>query len=374
MFCMDCISISYKTAPDEARHKIYFDEERKRELLKRAKGKLSFCVLLHTCNRTEMYFDGDKEEGLSLFVSFCGGVDDVKKYVMRYEGKKAVKHLFFVCGGLDSMLLGETEILGQTREAFLLAESCGTLNADAEMIFQAALGGGKSVKSETLLTRTPLSYATLAANIVFADKKKEKKVFIIGVTGKLGRDVMKNLIAKEGIELYGSVRSHNAMFSESVSSDRIRLADYRNRYDVIAECDYVISVTSCPHFTVTAGELERRGISGKHFIDLASPPDIDGRVRERNSLATMEDLAAWAERNRQIKREEFASAQEILEEKMEKLYKNMAYRSVVAYLPLLKEKFGEEIEKRLLRAKAENTASDFEGFIRLLTGILKEEE
>lgn len=355
---MNCISVNFKTAPDSVRDKIFFSAEQRESLISEA--EFSLFVPLFTCNRTEFYFDGETEKAVALFEKYCP-VEDIKRYVNVFVGDGALKHLFSVCGGMDSMLVGEDEILGQVRGAYLFARERGKLNSEGEMYFQAALAAGKAVRTDTLISKTALSYPTIAAHIISSDKAEKKCALVIGATGKIGSDVVKDLLSL-GVTVYATVRTHGkaALLPEGALP-----VDYDERYSAMKNCGYIVSASSSPHFTVTAGALKLNGVSGKVIIDMASPSDVDRAAAEENTLVTLSDLADISARNGEIKESERVRAEEIIYSHYGKLKKNLAYRSIVPLLPLLKEKFGSDARERLLKAKAEFSAEEFCSFVRV---------
>lgn len=182
---MLCISVSYRKTTDEIRQRFSFSENEKREFLSRLiQDKIiSGGVILSTCNRSELYVtvnakhDGigfkEAENGKSLkrieevFSEFKGlSRNEIRKNCLFYQGKKAVTHLYRVVCGLDSMVLGEDEILHQTKEAYQLSQNIGAADGEINILFQGAFNCAKLSKSETHISQTPVSIGTLTANYV----------------------------------------------------------------------------------------------------------------------------------------------------------------------------------------------------------------
>lgn len=169
---MFCISISFKKTPLEIRQRFAFSIEQQKELL----GKLindniiTGGVIVSTCNRSELYFTKGEGavEAVEQAISSYKQIDEesIKKYGLYYQGKKAVRHLFKVVCGLDSMVLGEDEIFRQVKEAYLFANNQGFTNSRLNILFQGAFNCAKLSKSETKLSNTPVSIGTLTANAI----------------------------------------------------------------------------------------------------------------------------------------------------------------------------------------------------------------
>ncbi len=211
---MECISISHKTARSAERQKCFITEEAAEGLLKKIHTglKAGQCVLLSTCNRTELYVQaGDRAlQGTVLgrleeMLAETAGesVEWIRRLARRYQGRNAICHLFQVTCGMESMVIGEDEILGQVRDAYIRSQGAGFTGYELNTVFQAALACAKRVKTETMLSRTSVSVATLAANEIFrflaARKESVSSVLLMGSTGRMGGILLKDLLSKENI-------------------------------------------------------------------------------------------------------------------------------------------------------------------------------
>lgn len=224
---MYCISINYKKAPLEIRNRFAFSPEEQRLFLKKKHGddKITGCVLLSTCNRMEYYanclegqdpgeiwerMERDICEEKDLDIGLC------RKYINCYHEEGALKHLHRVAAGVDSMVVGEDEILGQVKDAFSLAMEEDCTDYQLNTIFKSAVTGAKKIKTDTALSRTSVSVATLAASRILAFEKQLRqepgwedrpfRVMIIGITGKTGSTVMKNICNRENLIIIGTSR------------------------------------------------------------------------------------------------------------------------------------------------------------------------
>lgn len=354
---MFCISVSFRKAPVEIREKFAFGKEEQEHFLRelQKKDNISGGVVVSTCNRSEIYFTGEgnptesAEYALAEWKHMEPGY--IRKYCLYYTGSKAVRHLFKVTTGLDSMVLGEDEILHQVKEAYLMANNQGHTNSELNMVFQGAFHCARLSKSDTRLSTTPVSIGTLAANAIQdyfkacgSERFRPGRVLVIGATGKTGSIVAKDLIAK-GISVVGTRRSHSDPDSIFLHKN-MEWVDFKNRYDLISEVDAVVSATASPHYTLTAGEYQKRvgGQSLQLLIDLAVPYDIDREIGKRDgiSLVDMDYFQTCSKENSNIRLGEVEKAWQILDECVEETLKKL-------YLREFKEKMAARYEEEWFR-------------------------
>ncbi|HHV10917.1 MAG TPA: glutamyl-tRNA reductase [Clostridiales bacterium] len=371
------ISISHKTAPVEIRALFSFSvEEQERFLGDIAdSGVLKECVLLSTCNRTELYFRGNNQNVLELQQRLAQfkqmDVEVLRKHFLIYMEEKAIQHLFQVTCGMDSMVVGEDEILGQTKEAYERALKLGTTKYLLNTLFQAAITCAKKIKTETRLSKTSISIGTLVANEVMGYQKESKKVLIIGVSGKMGSIVMKNLYGKPGIKLVGTTRSHSMQENIHGRYEKLEIVSYQDRYRYMDEADIIISATTSPHYTITYLELAANIVSRKEriFIDLSVPMDIDKDIikQEGAILHDMDYYEEVARHNILIKEQEIIEAQRIMEKHMEETRKEISFHEFLPQLPKVKQRLaGRSFEHILYELKEKASHEELSGLLKLL--------
>ena len=162
---MYCLSVSHKTSNVVVRKKLAFPDEQKKTFLDDLyySENISECLILCTCNRTEVYFCGDESsvKTVETVLSDFSGIDfdELKKYICLFYGDRALLHLFRVAGGIDSMVIGEDEILGQLKRAYAFAKDNGTVAYELNMCVQAAVACAKKIKTETAISKTSVSVA-----------------------------------------------------------------------------------------------------------------------------------------------------------------------------------------------------------------------
>ena len=319
-------------------------------------------VFLSTCNRVEVYGVGD------VYAFAEQWFRDYKSKLFLYEGDLAIRHLYRVATGLDSMVLGEDEILGQLKNAYEEAHAAGKTGYELNTIFRGAITAAKRVKTETLLSKTSVSVATLAASacVRFQEELggRRANVLMIGGSGDIGGKLLKDLWSYDRFDLNATVREHGLR-------EKAAAVEYRERYIALRDADIVISATKSPHFTVTQeavaeADAGRAGPKQRLYVDLAVPRDIDPTL---SPLLTIDDLQTLAEHNNELKRDAASEAETILEEELETLFKDLAFHDL---LPLLNDPppgapaLTEDWKRLLYTFREEASADEFRSFTRVL--------
>lgn len=324
------ISISHKNAPLHVREKFAYTKEQQIHMMESMTSSLevSECIVLSTCNRTEMYVYAESGaaglvfrmmEDVLLKEANVQDEDDVGNYLLFYQGHKAVDHLFKVATGLDSMVIGEDQILGQVKDAHQQAREAATTGVYLNTFFRMAVTASKKVKTDTELSKTSVSTATLAIKVAedSLGSLRGKKVMVIGATGKIGGIVLMNLISMGTAEIYATTRSNKMISLKHGKKDFITL-DYEDRYQHIDEMDVIISATASPHYTLIYSKVKEALTTRKArvFVDLAVPMDIEKRIGNipETYYYNIDDFTRIAQENNQRKMEEAEIAKDILEE------------------------------------------------------------
>lgn len=348
------LSLSHKTTPLEIRSLFAYTEEQKERVLEEleATGLIDESVVLSTCNRMEIYChgagDSDRREVLEAIeriavqTAGAGQIPDIGRYIRRYYEKKAIHHLFRVTAGLDSMVIGEDQILGQVKQAYEFSHERGHCGACLNTLFRDAVTGAKKVKTETVLSKTPVSTASLALKAAeeALGTLAGKKLMIIGATGKIGNIVLKNAQDMKDLEIYITMRSHSS--SERLGHHLVyQTIPYEERYSRMEEMDVILSATSSPHYTVTRSGVEQSLKTEKPriFLDLAVPLDIEETVSElpHTQCFNIEDMTELARQNNAIKQAEVQTADRIIEEYENQFYKWMLFQHGRQEMDHLKE-------------------------------------
>lgn len=368
---MYCISINYKNSDVNIRKKLAFSESVQKDFLAEfiTDENVSECLIVCTCNRTELYFCGNEQSvsiAENLLSRYCGiDCDLLKKHLYLFYAGKAVCHLFRVASGIESMVIGEDEILGQIKLAYTSAKDMGMTGYELNMTFQSAMACAKKIKTQTALSKTSVSTATLAGNEI-AHFKDRVNVLVIGATGKIGTTLVKNLLSYKNVTVTATSRKHKAQTVQNRQS--IAIADYADRYSYIDSADCVVSATASPHYTITYYDLKQSIKTDKPrlFIDLAVPPDIDSTVEQIKDLRFIgiDYFEKLANGNNELKLDSVESAKEIIREECDVLKKDIAFHNFLPYMQTVKNKLSKNsLEKIIYKFKA-NLPSD--EFIKIL--------
>jgi glutamyl-tRNA reductase len=320
------VGVNYRKTPVEIREKLNFSIEEQKSALKQIVNMdgILECTILSTCNRTEIYvFHEDPHyDSIYLEKKFCSlkGLDiySIKKYIYVYSSIKAVRHLFKVASGLDSMVLGEDQILRQVKNAYDLSIEEGSSKGMLNTLFREGITAAKKVKTFTEISKTSVSVGTHAVRLIereFNYDLKDKSALIIGA-GKIGAITLKNLFSKGIGKVYITNRTCGKIEDISKLYKNVIAIDYSKRYSVIENCDIVISSTASPHYTVTKELLENalKTYKKRIFLDLAVPRDIDLSIIELPSVScfNIDHLMIEVNKNMDYKLSEVSKAEEII--------------------------------------------------------------
>ncbi len=283
--------LNYRTAPVSIREKFAFAEGDLPLALKELKETKSVmeCVIVGTCNRTELYVAVDRQpcaHYLRGFIEKWFGVprDEYQQHLYVYENEKAIEHLFRVTSGLDSMVIGETQILGQVRDAFLLAQREKTTGVLFNTLFKQAVTMAKRAHFETGIGENPVSvsYAAVELGKRIFGSYANKKVLIIGA-GKMSELTVKHLYAN-GADKVTVVNRTLSRAQELADKFRGVASTMDRLLTHLEEADIVISSTGAAGYVLTAEQvsciLQRRRSRPLFMIDIAVPRDLDPRLGE----------------------------------------------------------------------------------------------
>lgn len=322
------LGLNHRTAPVEIREKLAFSVAAQKEALVCLVGHydLQEAVILSTCNRSEIYGAGESEglESIRRFLSECQGIDlpalDPHLYALR--DAEAALHLFRVACGIDSLVIGESQILNQVRQALELAQQQGTAHLLLNELFRRSLHVGKRARAETDIGRGRLSISTAAVELagqVFADLSC-CSVLLLGA-GEMGELTAQYLVESGIRRLWVANRTFEraAELARRFSGQAIPFADFPER---LTEVDIAISSTAAPGFVILPEMLrqvmrQRRG-RPLFLIDIAVPRDVDPQVRDLDNLFLfdIDDLEQVVAANRQEREREILKVQALIEEEV----------------------------------------------------------
>ena len=353
---MKGLSMNLSRAPARERSQFAFASAQRARLYAEFR-LLGGCVLLVTCHRTELYFTCARERAENCLLELAHAERAAFEYFPAAE-----EHLFLLAAGLESMLLGEDEILGQIRDAYEEARAAG-VSTGLDEVFQSAVHCGRRVRAETKISAVACSIATLAANEAARFLPGGGNVMVVGGTGKFGASVLKNLAAHAGLTVYAAERTHGV--PASVAGEVIPFP-YTARYDLLERVRVVISATASPHTVFEAPRVAKslQAFPGERlFLDLAMPPDIDGGVSllAGCTVIGIDEFSRQAKENNQRKQQAALFARAVVEECLFELFAAQASRRYLSA-------FGAPVagELALLRSR------DPRAFVKQVNGLIGE--
>ena len=305
------VGINYKTAPVEIREKLSFNEAELAEAMKALKNKKSILenIIISTCNRTEIYAVGDQLHTsryyIKEFLSEWFNIDkeEFSKYLFIYEGDGAVEHLFSVTCGLNSMILGETQILGQVRSSYLLGQKEDTIGTVFNHLFKQALTLAKKAHSETEINTNAVSVSYAAVELakkIFGGLNG-KNVLILGA-GKMGELAIQNLHSNGA----DSITVINRTFQKAVDlAERFNgtAKQLQELQCALVDTDILITSTGAKDLLVTKEMMSfinklRKG-RPIFMVDIAVPRDLDPTLAELENvfLYDIDDLEGIVQAN-----------------------------------------------------------------------------
>jgi len=326
--------LSYKTTPVEVREKLAVHRSRLQCSGCRLKlrGNLSEVVLLSTCNRVEIYGVSPWIHGrvLQLFQELTNSDFDFTPHLYVKEGAEAARHLFAVASGLDSMVLGETEITGQVKNAYQAAKDAGLTGKRMNRLFQTACQVVKQIRTNTAIGRGATSVGSVAVELtekVFDRDLSDKTVMILGA-GKMGEACVKHL-AKRGAKTV-LVANRSVERAEKLAAEfggrAVRIEDSAA---AMTEADILVSSTGSPDIVLRREDVEKILPARRNrplvLVDIAVPRDIDPAVAQLPNvfLYDIDDLEAVVRENTRNREQELSFCNAIIDgrvaELMEKL-------------------------------------------------------
>lgn len=382
--------LNHRTAPVEVRERLAVSAEQLPGALEalRACPGVDEVMLLSTCNRVEVLAQSGSEKPLEErplveALSRLRGLDAaaLMPHFYTYRGEEALRHLFRVASSLDSMVLGEPQILGQLKDAHAAARKQGAVQTALEPVLARAFAVAKRVRNETAIGRNAVSVSYAAVDLakqIFGDLRP-RQALLIGA-GKMAELAAKHL-RRAGcgrIHVTNRTRARAEQMAAQVEGDVIDYETFRSR---LHEMDIVLASSGAPDYILRKDELKavlrKRQNRPVFLIDIAVPRNIDPAVDELESayLYDIDDLGREVEANRQARQREAEEADQIIQEEVQRLLERFRTREVAPVIVSLQQRLDElareEMERWRGRLGAEGERAEaLEGYTRSLLNKL----
>lgn len=353
--------INHRTAPVEVRERMNIRESHLAAALSDLVSREGIleALILSTCNRVEVFAnaagDDDPEPLIRSFLAdyhHCN-LAAYEKHLYWRRQEEAVDHLFRVAASLDSMIVGEPQILGQVKEAFAIAQNAGAIKGEFYEVVNHALAAARRVRRETAVGNAAISVSYVAVELArkIFGSLEDKTVLILGA-GKMSELAARHLASSGAKSILVSNRTHERAveLARELGGEAVRFDDISIR---LHQADIVISSTGAPHFLIRREQVEQVLAGRKQrpifFVDIAVPRDIDPAVNELDNafVYDIDDLGQVAESNKKQRQIEAARAEEILRQEANRLMRRLASREVTPAIVA--------IEQRLSRIREEES-------------------
>ncbi len=325
------------------------------------------CAVLKTCNRVEVYVVSPK--GSKVLLEFAKHMKVSSRIIDFLDHEESLRHLLRLACGLESMIVGEDQILGQMKELFMMAKKVHAVGKTLDTAFNKAIQVGKRVRNETGINKGSVSIGSAAVEL--AEKTQGgldgKTIMVIGA-GEMGTLVSKALANKNIKVIYVANRTFDK--AEALACElNGKAIRYESMEKYIPKSDVVISATSAPHYVLTHEIISRVMDKRKNelmLIDIGNPRNIEGSVEDIPgiSLYNIDSLRSISEANLEKRREEAKKAELIIEEELKllkKQYKRQQADNIISSLYSMVEKIREkEREEAVNKLKARHTIGDIE--------------
>lgn len=315
------LGLNHRTAPIEVRERIVFDAGRLPAALAslRALPGMQEALIVSTCNRTELYCVGDDSGAIGAWLAEASGGIPLADCLYRIEGADAVRHAFSVAAGLDSLILGEPQILGQLKDAYRAAQDAGTAGVQLNRLFQTTFSVAKRVRSETAIGASAVSAASAGIQLarrIFAGFEAHTALLVgagemIALAARhlhgqrIGRMIIANRSLGRAQRIAGGVEA-SAIQIESLAAH-------------LPHADIVISSTARPGHVIGFDAVRAALVARRHrpmfMLDLAVPRDIDPQVGRLEDvyLYTIDDLRQVIDQNVKARQDEAGAARRIID-------------------------------------------------------------
>jgi glutamyl-tRNA reductase len=357
------IGVNHKTAPIELRERIAISREELPETTRAlaAVPGVSECMIVSTCNRVEILAAIESPAiDVTSFLHRHFGLDPtlLAPHLYEHRDQEAVRHLFRVAASLDSMVVGEPQILGQVKEAFAVARAAGTVGRQLEHLLQSTFAAAKRVRTETEIGSNSVSIASVAVELArkIFGSLQGRTVFLVGA-GKMSELAARHLVQQGAgaILVTNRTMERARCMAESFAGQVI---PFEELYEAASQADIVISSTGAPHpiFRRVHGQafLHRRRNRPMFFIDIAVPRDVDPLMGNLEGIFVydIDDLQAVAVAHLSERSREAAAAEALIAGEVERFHQRQLTVNVAPAIVALQRQAEEIRQAELKRAQA----------------------
>jgi glutamyl-tRNA reductase len=342
------IGVNHRTAPVEVRERLAIPESRMAEALKRLVGHpgVDEGLILCTCNRVEVLAqtkNGSSDLRSFLQTYFEMPVPELAPHLYEYHERDAIRHLFRVTSSLDSMVVGEPQILGQVKEAYATARAVGAVHSQLDQLLTRAFAVAKRVRTETAVGSSSVSVASVAVELAkkIFGSLNGKQVYLVGA-GKMSELAARHLMAHGAAAIFVANRTYDraAALAEKFGGQAIH---FEELYETCDRADIVITSTGSPRaiFRREHGELflSRRKNRPMFFIDIAVPRDVDPQMNKLDGIFVydIDDLQQAVAANTSDRSKEAERAERIIDNEIERFQARLQTRDVVPTIVSLQD-------------------------------------
>lgn len=343
--------LNHRTAPVEVRERIAFDERALPEALEKLKRRpgVQEGLILSTCNRVEVSVTAeegaDVEAAVGGFLADARAVDPklVTPYLYSYDGPEAIRHLFRVASSLDSMVVGEPQILGQLKSAYAVAKANGSVSGFLDLLMTRAFNVAKRVRSETEIGQSAVSVSYAAVELAreIFGTLAGKRALVVGA-GKMAESAARHLRRAGVSEIL--VTNRTRARAEALAEDcGGKVIDYEMFESMVPNVDIVLASSGAPHYILTKDQV-RAAISKRRnqpmfFIDIAVPRNIDPSVNQIDGafLYDIDDLGKVVDNNLKGRIQVAKDAEDIIGEEVERMMLRLKTREAAPTIVRLQE-------------------------------------
>lgn len=360
------IGCSHHRTPLELREKLAFPSHKVSEALSKFSQGIpqAEAVLLSTCNRVEFYAASatadslPTKESVSEFLADYHGLlaREIAPQLVELRDEQVIKHLFSVAASLDSMIVGEAQILSQVKQAYEIANAGQYTGALTHSAFQRAAYVAKRVQNETTIHRRRISVPSVAVSEIaseFFERFDDKRIVLVGA-GEMGSETLRYLV-DAGAKHMTIVNRNLERGRELAEAFNARIAPWSELQLQLATADLIVSTTSATEPIVTLdafkGIWQKRSQRPLLILDLAVPRDFDPRIAQLSEvyLYSVDDLQQVCDRNIELRRAEWPRAERIIEEETKKFLSEMVHRGTGPTIQRLREQADKTKQEELTR-------------------------